>query len=130
MKVNYAQLVEIDLRYVRMYYEEPIVYLIFSANAELGFPEIRHITACAEELSNGKTYFAFSDARVKLNVTREGRRVSSDHREAPLCMGSAILVKNSMMQLAANFFNEFQKPRYPFRAFIDRQKAINWLLKL
>jgi hypothetical protein len=119
---------EIELQYVILRYKDPIVYLSFKEDAELGFPEIRELTACAEELSNKKPYFILSDVRVNVSVTPEGRRISADPREAPLCMGTALLVKSSMLRLAVNFFSE--KPRYPFRAFTSKQKAVDWLLKL
>lgn len=118
------------LYYVSMYYEEPVVHFTFKEGAELGFPEIRELTACAEKLSGNKPYVVFSDARVNMSVTTEGRRVSADSKEAPLHRGSAVLVNNNMLKLAMNFFGNFKTPSFPFRAFTDKQKAIEWLLQL
>jgi hypothetical protein len=121
---------EVKLPYVNITYEDPIVYFIFIEGAELGFPEIRELTACAEKLSGNKPYLSFSDARVNLSVTNEGRRVAADLKNAPLVRGNAILLKNNMLKVAANFFYNFNKPLFPFRAFTDKEKAISWLLSL
>lgn len=42
---------KIDLPYACITYMEPIVYFEYKEGAELGFPEIRKLIACAEELS-------------------------------------------------------------------------------
>jgi len=120
----------INLGYVKIHYEEPIVYFVFSDNVELGFPEIRELTASAEKLSNNRPYLSFSDARVNVNVTHEGRKFAADINEAPLHRGTAVLVKNTALKIAANFFMNFGQPKYPFRAFTDETEAIQWLLKI
>ena len=121
---------EIILDYATLHYEEPIVYIVFKANTQLGFPETRELISCAEKLSNKKPYFIFSDVRANVEVTREGRRVAADINEAPLHLGSAVLLNSNMLKLGVNFFNGFTTPVFPFRAFTDKQEAINWLLKL
>ncbi len=121
---------EVELPYVTIYYEKPIVHLIFKEGAELGFPEIRELTSYAEKLSGNLPYFVFSDVHANVSVTPEGRRVAADIKEAPLHRGSAVLVNNSMLKLAVNFFSGFKKPLFPYRAFTDKQKAIDWLLQL
>lgn len=121
---------KIDLEYVTIYYEEPVVYLNFKEGAELGFPQIRELTSHAESLSGNKPYFVFSDVRLPVSVTPEGRRVAADVKEAPLHRGSAVLVSNEMFKLAINFFNGLKKPSFPYRAFTDKQEALEWLLKL
>jgi len=120
----------IDLSYCKIRYEGPVVYFVFKEGAELGFPEIRECTYHAERLSGKKPYLVLSDARVNMNVTQEGRKVASDIKEAPLLRGTAVLVKNTALKIATNYFTKFGGPNYPFRAFTDKQKAIDWLMKL
>ena len=121
---------QIALKYVTIYYKEPIVYLTFKPGAELGFPEMQELVACAEKLSAKKPYVVFSDARGFVNVTPEGKKYSIESKNSPLQKGTAVIVKNTAYQLAANFFMGIQKPSYPFSAFTDEQKAIDWLLSL
>ena len=92
----------IDLEYVTIYYEAPVVYFIFKEEVELGFPEIRELTSCAEKLSGNKPYLVFSDVRLNVGVTSEGRRVAADVKEAPLHRGTAVLVNNNMFKIAVN----------------------------
>lgn len=120
----------IELEYVTMHYEDPVVHFVFKDDIELGFPQIRELTACAEKLAGHKPYVVLSDVRAAVSVTPEGRRISADSKEAPLCRGSAVLVNSSMLKTAMNFFSGFKKPVYPFRAFTDKQKALEWLSQL
>lgn len=120
----------IELEYVKIHYAQPIVYLAFKEDAAIGFPEVRELTFYAEKLSGHKPYVVFSDCRVNMDVTREGRRLAAKAKEAPLHKGSAVLVKNTAYQLAANLFSEFDKPEFPYRVFTDKQKALDWLLQL
>ncbi|HKC69026.1 MAG TPA: hypothetical protein VKG26_12400, partial [Bacteroidia bacterium] len=50
---------EIDLPYAHIRYESPIVYFRYKEGIELGFPEIRKLISCAEELSGHKPYVTF-----------------------------------------------------------------------
>ncbi len=121
---------EIDLAYCKIHYEKPIVYFIFKEGTELGFPEMRECRANAEKLSGGKPYFTFSDVRQNVNMTKEGRKVASDEKEAPLHRGNVALVNSSPLKHVANFLANFSQAKYPFKAFTEKEKAIDWLLKL
>jgi len=121
---------EVELPYVNIKYIAPVVYYQYKEGAELGFPEIREVIFYAEKLSGHKPYVTFADARVNMNITNEGKRVLQDLNNMPLFRGTAALVKNSMYQFAANFLNVYNKPKYPFRAFTSKEKAVSWLLSL
>jgi len=120
----------IELSYVTIEYKAPIVYFSYKEGTELGFPEIRELISYAEKLSNGKPYVTFSDVRVNLNITEEGRRIVEDLNNMPLFRGTAALVKNSVYSFAANFMNNFSRKPYPFKVFTEKEKAINWLKSL
>src|SRR5688572_4943773 len=96
---------EINLSYVNIKYNAPIVHFTFKEGAELGFPEIREMITCAEQLSGNKPYVTFSDVRVSVNITNEGRKVIADPQNMPFFRGTAVLVKNSMYKYAVNFLN-------------------------
>ena len=121
---------EIDLDYVSITYQDPIVYFVYKDNIELGFPEIREVISFAEKLSGFRPYVTLSDARVRINITNEGKRVLSDMRNMPLFRGTAVIVTNNMFKFAANFLMAFNKPKYPFRAFTSKEEAVAWLLSL
>ena len=65
-----------------------------------------------------------------MNITNEGKRYVQDMKNMPLFRGTAILVKNDFYKFALNFLNSLNKTQYPFKAFTDQQKAIDWLLAL
>lgn len=123
---------EFDLSYVTITYAEPIVYFRYKkGRTELGFPEIRELIAAAEKLTGHQPYFTLSDVRhVDINVTTEGKRVLSDMKNMPLFRGTAAVVKNNMYKFAIDFLNAFNKPKYPFRAFVNEEDAVAWLKSL
>jgi hypothetical protein len=121
---------EIELPYVSIKYKTPIVYFTYKEGAELGFPEIRELVSYAEKLSGQKPYLTFSDVRTTINITNEGKKMLEDMKNMPLFRGTAVLVHNSLYKYAANFLGNYNKPKYPFRAFTSEKKAIVWLLTL
>jgi hypothetical protein len=121
---------EVELPYVKIRYKEPIVYFEYKADTELGFPEIRELISWAEKLSGNKPYLTYSDVRMNVNLTNEGKRIVEDPKNMPLFRGTAILVKNDLLKYAANFLSLFNKPQLPFKAFTDEKEAIDWLLTL
>ncbi|MBL7919368.1 MAG: hypothetical protein JNJ40_03575 [Bacteroidia bacterium] len=118
---------KIELTYVTITYEAPIVYFIYKDGTELGFPEIKELVGYAEKLSKGKPYFTFSDVRVDINVTKQGKLYLEDLNNMPLFRGTAAWVKNSVYSFAANFMSSFSRKSFPFRAFTEKEKAIEWL---
>jgi hypothetical protein len=128
---SFAEMMKtVKLPYAVINYASPIVYIKFEKEVELGFPEIRELTHHAEEISDRTPYFVLSDVSEMVSVTNEGRKLAANAKEAPLHRGTAVLVKSTLYQLAANFFSNFAKPLFPFRAFTDKQEAADWLLKL
>ncbi|HLP10537.1 MAG TPA: hypothetical protein VK177_01325 [Flavobacteriales bacterium] len=121
---------QVALPYADIVYEEPIVYFTFKENTELGFPEIRELIAVAEKLADYKPYFTLSDVRVNINITEEGKRVVDDIKNMPYFRGTAAIVKNNMYKYGANFMANFNRRNYPFRAFTNKEKAVEWLLSL
>lgn len=121
---------EIELSYVTIKYKAPIVYYTYKEGAELGFPEIRELIHYAENLSGGKPYVTFADVRVNMNITEEGKKIVSTRENMPLFRGTAALVKNNMYSFGANLMNTFNKKDYPFKAFTNKEKAIEWLRSL
>jgi hypothetical protein len=130
MSMSVIPMNEIHLKYVSIHYRAPIVYFVYKEGAELGFPEIRELIAYAEKLSNKTPYVTFADARVNINITNEGKRVLKDINNMPYFRGTAALVKNNFHKFAAELLNNFDKPKYPFRAFTSKEEAIEWLLSL
>jgi hypothetical protein len=118
------------LSYVDITYDAPVVYFRYKKDAQLGFPEIRELIASAEKISGHKPYVTFSDVREGLEVTNEGKKVFADPGNMPLFRGTAVLVSNNMYKFAVDFMNTFNRPKFPFRAFVSEEKAIEWLRSL
>lgn len=121
---------QVALPYVDIRYEEPIVYFTFKNDAELGFPEIREFISIAEKLAGQKPYLTLADVRGNVNITEEGKRVINDVKNMPFFRGNAIVVKNNLYKYGANFMAYFNRRDFPFKAFTDKDEAVQWLLSL
>lgn len=121
---------ELKLSYATIRYEEPIIYITIKKNSELGFPEIKELVKYSEQLSQYKNYFVFSDVAENVSVTPEGRRFAFEAKNSPYQKGSAVLVKNNVVSIAANLYVGFKYPDFPYKVFTEKQTAIDWLLSL
>jgi hypothetical protein len=121
---------EIQLPFATVHYDAPVVYFVYKDGAELGFPEIKEAIAISEKLSGGMPYVTFSDVRADVNITDQGRKYVADHNNMPLFRGSAILVTSTLYSFAVNFISHFRSAKYPFRAFVTEEKALEWLMSL
>lgn len=114
--------------FVSVSYRQPIVSYTFHKSVELGFPEILDLISKAEKISNQTPYVVFCDMRKKTQMTREGRKTAAE--KSPLRRGSAWLVSPDQLKEISPIIKELKTRKYPFRAFTDKTKAIEWLLKL
>ncbi len=117
-------------KYGLVRYEEPIVYLLFDAGVELGFPEMQELVALSEEISDHKPYMVLSDMRAGVKMTREGKRTIASKDQVPLKRATALLVNPDELEAGENFFAEAKEPDQPFKAFTDKREAVSWLKQL
>lgn len=121
---------EVELPYVSVAFDAPIMFLHFKEEVELGFPEIKELTALAENLGNKKPYFVLTDVSKNVKLTNEGKKLAADYTKAPLLRGSAVIVNSSLVEIAANFIAGFQKTKYPLKVFTKKEDALSWLKSL
>ena len=120
---------DIQLRYASVEYKEPIVYLRFKNDVVLGAKEVLEIGEAGDKLCNHKPRLILTDARVPVDITKQGREVSSIPENYANVIANAVVVKWLAQRLIANVFMEVNKPPYPMRVFTDEKKAVNWLLE-
>ncbi len=64
----------IELPYVTIYYEEPVVIFIYKRKTLLGVPELKQVVAIAEKLSEGRPYVTYSDVRQAIDITDQAKK--------------------------------------------------------
>lgn len=120
----------IELPYVTLFYDAPVVFCRYKADHELGFPEIREMVTASERLSSGKPYVTLADVRKGLRITQQGKKLAASRTNMPLFRGTAVLVTSDLLRLAANMMNEIVSRNYPYKVFTDEEKAVSWLRSL
>jgi len=118
---------EVDLSAAILRYEEPVMFLILKENTELNPANLREIATSASELSAGKPYLLFSDARVSLGISPDGAGAAADRNLLSLIGASAILVSSWPKKFIANLYIRFNKTPFPLRLFTSAKEALNWL---
>lgn len=118
---------EVDLTAAILKYEEPVMYLVLKDNVQLNPAHVREIADSASELSAGKPYLLFSDARVHIKLTPEATSTASDRNLLSLIGASAILVKSWPQKMIANLFIRYSEMPFPTRLFTNASKALSWL---
>ena len=96
----------------------------------MGVPELKKIVGISTELSGGKPYVTFSDARQNIDLTDQARHYLAVPENMPLCKAAAILVSTTLYSYAVNFALQFSKRTYPVKAFVTEEKAREWLVSI
>jgi hypothetical protein len=120
----------VELPYVSIRFESPMVILIYKQGTFLDVPKIKETVACAEKLSEGKPYVTFSDLREEMNMSEEATKFVGNPANMPFFRGAAVLVRTGLYSFAINSISFFRKKTYPVRAFVTEERAMDWLRSL
>ena len=120
----------IELPYVTIRYEEPVVIYVYKHKTYLGVPELKEVINIAQKLSEGKPYVTYSDVRSTIDMTDQAKKFLANPENMPLFRGSAIHVTTTLYSFAVNFALYFNKKTYPIKAFVTEEKAMEWLSAL
>jgi hypothetical protein len=120
---------EIELEYVSVIYQKPIIYLRFKRHIVLGAKEILEIGEAGRKLSNSKHRLVLTDARIPVDISPEGAKAGSNPKNIADVVANAVLIRWLGQRLIANVFITINKPPYPTRVFTDEAKAVKWLLE-
>lgn len=120
----------IELSFGKLHRQNVFIQLVLNDEATLDVPEIQLLIDECKRLSGNKPYALLSDARVFLNISPEARKLASDPEANNLIVANAVLVNNLALRILANFFSRINRPHFKFKVFTDKQKAIDWLMRL
>ncbi len=119
---------EVDLQAAILKYEEPVMYLVLKDNTELNSNNLQEIAQKAGELSAGKPFLLFSDARVNLDITPDGHKAAASDRSLMALVGaSAVLVSSWPKKFITNLFIRNTTMPFPVKFFTNASKALDWL---
>jgi hypothetical protein len=119
---------QIEFSHTLVQNRDGVIWFRFKEDADLDGREMKELFKAAEKLSEKKPYLLVSDARVHLNISSEGRKVSADKNETSLVIANAVLTTHIAIQLTANFFIKFNKPHFHYKVFSSENEALKWLL--
>lgn len=83
-------------------------------------------TEFRKKITGNRAYPAYADLSGVKEVSREARSYFSNEAGEDL-KAIALIIRNPVTRMMANFFMKFNKPRYPIRFFTTDQDAVQWL---
>lgn len=118
---------EVNVEAAILKYDAPVMFLVLKNHILLTPKNIREIADTAEQLSGGKPYLLFSDARARIQITDSGRFAASDQRIVSLIRAGAVLIDSFFVKFIVNLALRYNKFPFPFRIFTNAAKALDWL---
>lgn len=92
--------------------------------------EVLHLAKMQEavcKLGNGNKMPIYFTAHDFLQLSKEGGKFAASKEGVRYTMACAVLIDNLSKKLIFNFFQKFNKPIVPTKAFSDKKDAFSWL---
>jgi hypothetical protein len=83
-------------------------------------------TEFRKTITGNRAYPAYADLSGVKEVSREARSYFSKEAGEDL-KAIALIIRNPVTRMMANFFMKFNQPHYPIRFFTSDQDAVKWL---
>jgi hypothetical protein len=119
--------IEDDIQKMRLE-SDGILYSEFKKEVVLDVVMCKQSINLRHEISAGEHQYWLYDFKNIKSMPSEGKEYANLYGQDFL-HASAALVHNHLQKYIVNIFIAIKKPKVPFRAFTDRQEAIDWLLK-
>ena len=114
----------VDIKIGEIIYEDTgMITFILKEDAEIEIEDIKETHSAFTDLTKGKPFCIFTDARCNTTATTEARAYASKHN-IKTNLAVAILVHSTAMKLMANFYIQFNKPIVPTKMFTKKDAAI------
>lgn len=105
-----------------------ILYSEFKQEVTLDVPVSQQCINLRHEISAGEHQYWLYDFKYIKKMPSEGKEYADRYGQDYL-HAAAALVHNHIQKYIVNIFIAIKKPKVPFRAFTNKQEAIEWLLK-
>ena len=119
----------IDNEFVCFWFENGILISNFKGNTVLDLEKIKQAIGIREKISGGQKQYSLYDFSNLKNVNKEVRDYAEEHGQNYL-PATAVLVNSHVAKFIFNAYLKLNKPKIPFIFFLDREKAISWLLEI
>ena len=111
---------------VKFWMEDGILYNEFLIPIDLTQSNTKSIIELRNEISKpDKQYWCFDFKNVK-SMPKDGRDYTDKHGQDFL-HASAALVNSPIQAFIVNIFIKLKNPKVPFKAFVKKEDALNWL---
>jgi hypothetical protein len=107
--------------------DEGILHVRLLEGMEIDLENAMENFEISKQLTKGKRYAAFTDARATLTITKEAMAFGSGKVANENLIAQAILIQSLANRILGNFMIKFHKPLAPTRLFSKEEEAMDWL---
>ncbi len=111
---------------IHFWIEDEILRCEYFKPVKIDLEFCKNIINIRHAISKNKKQYWLYDFRNVADMTTEGRKYAEKYGQDYL-YATAALVNSHLTKFIVNLFSKMNNPRIPFKAFKDKQDAIEWL---
>ena len=120
---------EVSNEYIRYWVEDGILHSEFKQDITLHASLCSKIIELRHEISEGKKQYWCYDFKHVTSMPRDGKEYAEKYGQDYL-YASAAIVYNHLQKYIVNIFIAIKNPKIPFKAFTNKEKAVQWLKEI
>jgi hypothetical protein len=126
-KEELVEVIEGD-RYIVGLRNDDIVHVFFKPNTVINLELQNEMETVFESICAGeKKCFIYEGVGASIHVTREARKNALKMEQNLPVKASAVITRNSLQRLLADFYYFINKPKLPYNVFTKFDDGIKWL---
>jgi hypothetical protein len=120
---------QLENEHVVFWIEDKILYSKFKHEIILNPAVCSEFIRLRHEISAGEKQYWCYDFKHVISMPREGKEYAEQYGQDYL-HASAAVVYNHLQKFIVNIFISIKNPKIPFKAFTNKEKAVQWLKEI
>jgi hypothetical protein len=122
--------IEADFEKIKMIlYTNGIMNVIFKEHTFVELKDVEEVVSWVDSLGRDRKYVNLMEAGSNSHIDAEVRAFSASKNQNKHTIADGIVMTGLGHKLLSNFYLRVNKPVKPTKFFVNREKAIQWLLE-
>ena len=117
---------ELENEFVRIWVADGILYSKFTQRTNFDLDIIKKLIDIRHTISNNSNQYWCYDVREANGFSKECREYVDEYGQDFL-FASAVVINSHIQKFLFNAYLKLKKPKIPFQAFTNTEKAVAWL---
>lgn len=116
-------------KYIDLYIQDNLVHIIYKSTINIDLKIAKEVNEFVLSKHQGKKMLYLIDITQINSVSKEARNYFSDPKESEAIIAVAFISRLIIHRIIINFFEFYNKPKYPVKLFFKINDAEKWLYK-